>query len=457
MASSPTSWHRPGSDPATCDRRPPALRPVLSLRARPVRVADLPAGHGVSYGPTWRAARPSRIATLPLGYGDGWPRSLSNRAQALVRGVRVPVVGNVAMDATMIDVTDVPGPPVDADDEVVLLGRQGERRNPGGRGGAMAHHELVGGGDLDVRSPDPGVRCGGRADGLARALSPGDGLARIELWNGDICDLEVDAIVNAANLSLWMSTGVGGEIKRAGGDAIEFAAVRQAPVPLGEAIVTPAGKLAARAVIHAVSLDRDRRTSADVIDKAVRSAMARARDIRARSIAFPAMGTGVGGFPLDEAARVTVRAVRDELPRSPVIEHVIFAMRGAAAYQAFEAALAVPSPAATTPDGGAGTGRAGACMSFSYERTDEQRDELVERVAREIQLRGLTGPAVHFLEASRPYRPLGANAMLFFDPVLRGLFGGGDASASLILADDAGIELLIARLEEIDEETTWDA
>jgi O-acetyl-ADP-ribose deacetylase (regulator of RNase III) len=164
-------------------------------------------------------------------------------------------------------------------------------------------------------------------------------LARIELWNGDICDLEVDAIVNAANLSLWMSTGVGGEIKRAGGDEIEFAAVRQAPVPLGEAIVTPAGKLAARAVIHAVSLDRDRRTNAEIIDRAVGSAMRMAREIRAASVAFPAMGTGVGGFPLDEAARVTVRAVRRELPASPTIEHVIFAMRGGAAYLAFEAAL----------------------------------------------------------------------------------------------------------------------
>ena len=86
-------------------------------------------------------------------------------------------------------------------------------------------------------------------------------LARIELWNGDICELEVDAIVNPANLSLWMATGVGGAIKRAGGDEIEFAAVRQAPVELGESIVTPAGTLAARAVIHAVSLDRVRRTS----------------------------------------------------------------------------------------------------------------------------------------------------------------------------------------------------
>jgi hypothetical protein len=96
-------------------------------------------------------------------------------------------------------------------------------------------------------------------------------------------------------------------------------------------------------------------------------------------------------------------------------------------------------------------------VSFSYERTEEQRDELVERVAREIQLRGLTAPAVHFLQASRPYRPLGANAMLFFDPVLRGLFGGDDASASEILADDVGIEQLIERLEEIDEEISWDA
>ena len=88
---------------------------------------------------------------------------------------------------------------------------------------------------------------------------------------------------------------------------------------------------------------------------------------------------------------------------------------------------------------------------------EEQRDELVEQLAREIQLRGLTTPAVHFLQASRPYRPLGANAMLFFDPVLRGFFGGDLEQASEILADDTGIELLIARLEEVDDEISWDA
>jgi hypothetical protein len=96
-------------------------------------------------------------------------------------------------------------------------------------------------------------------------------------------------------------------------------------------------------------------------------------------------------------------------------------------------------------------------MNIGRSPAPELMDELVERVAREIQVRGLTAPAVHFLQASRPYRPLGANAMLFFDPVLRGVFGGDLPYASEIMADDDGIEQLIARLEELDEETTWDA
>jgi len=91
------------------------------------------------------------------------------------------------------------------------------------------------------------------------------------------------------------------------------------------------------------------------------------------------------------------------------------------------------------------------------QRGAEIRDELVEYVAREIQMRGLTGPAVMFLEASRPYRPLGSQAMVFFDPVLRTLFGGGNAEVQRVMADDAGIERLIERLEEIDEELGLDA
>lgn len=172
-------------------------------------------------------------------------------------------------------------------------------------------------------------------------------MARIEIWNGDICDLEVDAIVAPATVSLWMSTGVAGAIKRAGGDAIEFAAVRQGPVEVGGAVVTTAGTLAARAVIHAVSLDRERRTTAEALESAVRSVMARAREIGATSIAFPALGSGVGGFPLEDGARITVATVRDELSSAPTIGHVVFALRGGAAYQAFSQALQEATPMTT--------------------------------------------------------------------------------------------------------------
>jgi alanine racemase len=122
----------PDDVPADAAARSPAtdMRPILSLHARAVRVAALPTGSGISYGPTFTTQRPSRIATLPLGYGDGFPRVLSNRASALVRGHRVPLVGNVAMDAVMADVTDVPGPPVTIDDEFVLLGGQGSLTIP---------------------------------------------------------------------------------------------------------------------------------------------------------------------------------------------------------------------------------------------------------------------------------------------------------------------------------------
>ncbi len=103
------------------------LRPALSLHARAVRIAELDAGWGISYGPTFRTGQRSRIATLPFGYGDGWSRRLSNRAEVLVRGQRVPLVGNVAMDAVMADVSAVPGPPVTVADEFVLVGRQGDQ------------------------------------------------------------------------------------------------------------------------------------------------------------------------------------------------------------------------------------------------------------------------------------------------------------------------------------------
>ena len=168
-------------------------------------------------------------------------------------------------------------------------------------------------------------------------------MAEVQLWNGDICDLEVDAIVSAASTSLWMSTGVAGAIKHRGGDEIEFEAVRQGPAPLGSAVVTSGGRLAAKYVIHAVSLGADRRTTDEAIEAATRSAYVQADRLGVESIAFPALGTGVGGFPLADAARIMLFAIHDEMSRGRSIRTVIFALRGAAAYHAFEEAMMAAS------------------------------------------------------------------------------------------------------------------
>lgn len=111
--------------PMAPDRRASAekLRPAMAIKCLPIRVEDVAKGTPVSYGGLWKADRPSRIATLPIGYGDGWARAYSPLAGALVRGVKVPLVGSIAMDAVMADVTDVGD--VGLDDEFVLIGAQG--------------------------------------------------------------------------------------------------------------------------------------------------------------------------------------------------------------------------------------------------------------------------------------------------------------------------------------------
>ncbi len=101
-----------------------ALRPAMTLKARALRILEVPAGTAVGYGGRWRAERPSRIATLPVGYGDGWVRGYQPGGSALVQGRRVPLVGTIAMDALAVDVTDVSGAGMAA--EFVLLGTQGE-------------------------------------------------------------------------------------------------------------------------------------------------------------------------------------------------------------------------------------------------------------------------------------------------------------------------------------------
>ena len=159
----------------------------------------------------------------------------------------------------------------------------------------------------------------------------------ISIVEGDITALEVDAIANAANVNLWMGSGVAGAIKREGGEEIEREAVAKGPIEVGEAVATAGGRLAARWVIHGAVLGEDLRTSGELIRQTTESCLRAADDLGAQSLALPAFGTGVGGFPLEECARIMVGAVRAYEPAS--LQRVLFAVFGAEARAAFEAAL----------------------------------------------------------------------------------------------------------------------
>jgi O-acetyl-ADP-ribose deacetylase len=160
----------------------------------------------------------------------------------------------------------------------------------------------------------------------------------ISVFEGDITTLEVDALANAANSELWMGSGVAGAIKRAGGDEIEREAVAQGPIAPGQAVATSAGRLQARWVIHGAAMGPDLVTTAELIRGATRRCLEVADELGARSLALPAFGTGVGGFPVDEAARIMADVVTAFEPES--LEEVVFAVYGGTAREAFERALA---------------------------------------------------------------------------------------------------------------------
>ena len=160
---------------------------------------------------------------------------------------------------------------------------------------------------------------------------------QFEVVEGDIAALEVDAVANAANDHLWMGAGVAGALKRAGGDEIEREAVALGPIPLGSAVATTAGRLPARWVVHGAVMGQDLSTDADLVRRTTASCLGLADDLGARSLALPAFGTGVGGFPLDECARIMVEEARAHEPRT--LERVVFAVFGADAERAFTSAL----------------------------------------------------------------------------------------------------------------------
>lgn len=160
----------------------------------------------------------------------------------------------------------------------------------------------------------------------------------LEVVDGDITRLEVDAIANAANDQLWMGAGVAGAIKRAGGEEIEREAVSLGPIDVGDAVATGAGTLHARHVIHGAVMGQDLRTSAEQVERTTRRCLEVADELGAESLALPAFGTGVGGFPLDECAEIMVRVARAHEARA--LRQVVFAVFGDESRSAFERALA---------------------------------------------------------------------------------------------------------------------
>jgi O-acetyl-ADP-ribose deacetylase len=162
------------------------------------------------------------------------------------------------------------------------------------------------------------------------------GMAELEVMQTDVTKLEVDAIANAANTELQHGGGVAGAISRAGGPQVQRESDAKGPIGLGEAVETTAGEMPARFVIHAATMELGGPTSAEIVERATRSTLLKAEELGCRSLALVAFGTGVGGFPLEEAARIMVQAARGH---QWGLERIVFAVRGDDAEGAFREAL----------------------------------------------------------------------------------------------------------------------
>ena len=160
-------------------------------------------------------------------------------------------------------------------------------------------------------------------------------MATIEVEQADVTKLEVDAIANAANTQLRHGGGVAAAISRAGGPEVQRESNERAPIGLGDAVATTAGEMPSRWVIHAATMELGGPTSAEIIGRATASTLAAAEELEAKSLGLVAFGTGVGGFPLGEAARIEVEEVRRHLDGGSGLERVVFAVHGEDAEAAF--------------------------------------------------------------------------------------------------------------------------
>jgi len=159
---------------------------------------------------------------------------------------------------------------------------------------------------------------------------------KIVIEQGDLTEADVDAIVNAANNDLQLGGGVAGAIRRKGGPAIQEECDRIGSIAIGEAAITTGGKLKARFVIHAASMQLGGRTTAESLRASTRNSLARAAEKGLKTIAFPAVGTGIAGFPMRDCAEIMLEEVVEHLQSTTSLEVVRFVLFDGAARDVFE-------------------------------------------------------------------------------------------------------------------------
>jgi len=161
---------------------------------------------------------------------------------------------------------------------------------------------------------------------------------RIRVIKGDITEIECCAVVNATNNHLWMGSGVAGALKKVGGAEIEREALEKGPIEIGSVVETTAGHLSAKWVIHAAVMGQKLETSTAIVSRSTSNALRLSERLRAKCVALPALGTGVGALSMEECARAMRSGLESALPLKS-IEEIVFVLFGPRAFNAFKSAF----------------------------------------------------------------------------------------------------------------------
>jgi O-acetyl-ADP-ribose deacetylase (regulator of RNase III) len=184
---------------------------------------------------------------------------------------------------------------------------------------------------------DTGGGAGASAGAKPSSKVPSSVAAQIEIVQGDLTEMDVGAIVNAANNDLQLGGGVAGAIRRKGGPAIQQECNEIGSIPVGGAAITTGGALKAKFVIHAASMQLGGDTTAQALRSSTAHSLRIAAERGLKTIAFPAVGTGIAGFPMKECAEIMLRECVEHLRRGSPVERISFVLFDGDAERAFEA------------------------------------------------------------------------------------------------------------------------